>query len=162
MAVENGKRTNMLSIEAALCLESGVRDNFRIDSNPYLSGFHEEEGGEVLSVRCLLLPSLLSDLQIHHVDLFVLDCEGCEKDVLISLYQRPPEKKVEVDVWLIEANHPVEIYNIMKDSHSLAACIGDHDMVWLRKGSDPWQQWNWKNGIEEDVSVLCPNFKHLF
>jgi hypothetical protein len=82
--------------------------------------------------------ALLRGLGITHVDLFVLDCEGCELRVVQDL---ATSGRVEVDVWVVEANAPFEVSAALAATHALAACLGPApDLVFVRRGSAPAQQ----------------------
>ena len=115
-------------------------------------------------VVCHRPSALLTGLGISRVDLFVLDCEGCELAVLRDYLAFPatgaarrdgdfgdgdggedsiPQRRVPVDVWVIEGNDHVGVLSSMEadGTHDLAACIGEKDMVFLRKGGEPWDRW---------------------
>jgi hypothetical protein len=53
---------------------------------------------------------------------------------------------VEVDVFLVEANMPLEVRALLERGgrYELVACIGIIDMVYLRRGSNVMQEWGFK------------------
>ena len=63
--------------------------------------YYENRLGDTNLVECYPLYSLLSALNFTTVDLFILDIEGFELNVLRTL----PFSRVNVKVWIIEWNH---------------------------------------------------------
>ena len=129
-------RPSMTMIQGALCGEGspGPRGGFLV--NGHRSGFtsdtscatlasvredrSQQQGGgagagtEVAStITCHRPTSLMGALGLRHVDLFVLDCEGCELSVAREMLEGSGGRNVEVDVWVIEANEPSKCFPIL-------------------------------------------------
>ena len=51
-----------------------------------------------------------------------------------------------VDVLLVEGNEARKVLDITEGTHDLAACIGERDMVLIRRGSGPWRKWSEEGG----------------
>jgi len=96
---------------------------------------------------------------VHKVDLFVLDCEGCERDVLWAFYRHASRKEVTVDVWVVEGNDFTAAVEILEGGgeYSLLTCIGTMDAVFIRKDSELWTP-----ALEAmravAIDVKCPMF----
>jgi hypothetical protein len=102
--------------------------------------------------------------------LFVLDCEGCEHDVLVSLAIASEQggQGLEVDVFVVDGTSSARASAaLLARTHFLAACIGSEDLVFVRRGSAPAARW-WALGSEPGAmpspnSTLrerCPQFIH--
>ena len=104
-AISNGReRLNMLSVNGALCEESmlGERRDFVVDGDlGELSGFNindenNDSNDKNTAVTCNDPTSLITSTGMTHVDLFVLDCEGCELSVLRTLENRQNQQVSEL------------------------------------------------------------------
>ncbi|GMI41742.1 hypothetical protein TeGR_g12189, partial [Tetraparma gracilis] len=136
-------RPGMFQVHGALCKGGGPSEDFGItfvedDSNPHLSGFSAE--GEGVGTVCHHPTRLLSGLGLDRVDLFVLDCEGCELSVLEAFYGTPGAPEVLVDVWLVEGNDFGAVHSVLVGGgdYFLLTCVGVMDAVFVRKESDLW------------------------
>ena len=161
-------RPFMLSVHGALCDgPPGKRAGFVDDG--YYSGFADAaaEGQPASAVRaapssvnCHQPGPFFVGIGVTHIDLFVLDCEGCEKDVLSAF----DFAAVEVDVWVVEGNHPADTRRQLEARYELIACIGERDMVFVRRGSAAQQRWRlFAGGAElggpgprDNMSARCP------
>lgn len=115
-----------------------LNGNLDANSAKSVNSAYNFDSANKATVVCNDPTALLSSTGLSHVDLFILDCEGCELSVLNSLNF----SVVEVDVFLIEANHPVEVFYLMTArGYELVACIGAEDLVFARKNSTPLQKW---------------------
>ncbi|CAL4085648.1 unnamed protein product, partial [Meganyctiphanes norvegica] len=88
-------------------------------------------------VQCIPLPSILSALKVSHLDLFSLDVEGAEMDILATL----DFNKIEVDVLFLEWKRiPVieEQYKVIKELETkgmVKYLVFKEDLIFFRKGS---------------------------
>jgi hypothetical protein len=154
-------RPGMLLVNGALCAEPGATRGFVEDANPYLSGFRsdgeEDDASTAATTVCHKPKNILSGIGLNHIDLFVLDCEGCEINVLQSFYGDKSELSngdVMVDVWVVEGNDFADIHTLLTSTgeYVLLTCIGSIDAVFVRRG---WDGWNeeiesmWRTPIEE-------------
>ena len=164
------QRPFMLSVHGALCGgEPGLRAGF-VDDGHY-SGFAEGKqaaesaapiNGGGAAVRCHRPSAFFTGVGVHHIDLFILDCEGCERDVLAAF----DFTEVDVEVWVVEGNHPVDTARRFAATHELIACIGEKDMVFVRRGSAAAQRWRLFAGgaalggpsPDAPLAVRCPMF----
>ena len=81
----------------------------------------------VIDVECENPSKLLISRGITFVDLFVLDCEGCELSVLRSF----DFSLVQVDVFMVEANSALKIESFLsRRGYTLVACL-HRDLVFV-------------------------------
>lgn len=103
------------------------------DRRPFIDSLIESGATsmEEQDVRCYHLPDLLRALGIDHVDLFVLDVEGYELNVTLTL----EFDAIRYDVMLIENNHQDAVKEVMlRNGYVLLAIVGA-DSVYVRKDS---------------------------
>ncbi len=140
-------RPHMLTLRGALCGGApGPRAGFVADArDPHLSGFAAPgAAADARVVECHAPGEALRGVGLAHVDLFVLDCEGCERDVIASLVREgaaDARRRVEVDVFVVEGNDARGAAALLAPTHFLAACIGPMDLVLVRRGSAPATRW---------------------
>lgn len=73
----------------------------------------ERESGSLVNVICIPIATLLTALDVSHVDLFVVDVEGSEWGVLNSF----PFHQITVDVSINHLSHSCHIAADMSTSH---------------------------------------------
>jgi len=137
-------RPGMLTVHGALCSVPGLTEGFveNVD-DPHLSSFSKEperQGGT--GTVCHRPSQLIGGMGLSHVDLFVLDCEGCEIEVLQSFYLSPDRAPITVDVWVVEGNDFAAARTILlaTEEYVLLTCIGTMDAVFVRKESELWSE----------------------
>ena len=168
----------MSTVQGALCSgPPGPRGGFVVSADNHLSGFGDgaPDGGAV-TVRChepaaLLRGALGGDASARapppRVDLFVLDCEGCEEDVLRALVAAnatgppasppaAPSAAVEVDVFVVEGNAARAAAALLAPTHFLAACLA-MDLVFVRRNSAPAARWRWTRGDKAAAAAAAPD-----
>lgn len=88
--------------------------------------------------RCVPLQSLLTAINVSHVDFFVLDVEKVEREVLENF----PFDKITVDMWAIEHSTVYEDREFVTFMQSKGyyyfdiLCLEVADYIFLRKGSE--------------------------
>ena len=184
----------MSTVQGALCSgPPGPRGGFVVSADNHLSGFGDgaPDGGAV-TVRChepaaLLRGALGGDASARapppRVDLFVLDCEGCEEDVLRALVAAnatgppasppaatspappaatspappaAPPPAVEVDVFVVEGNAARAAAALLAPTHFLATCLA-MDLVFVRRNSAPAARWRWTRGDKAAAAAAAPD-----
>ena len=112
--------------------------------------------------QCFPLVSLLTALNVTHVDFFVLDVEKVEEQVL----QTFPFDTVTVDVWVIEHITIYEDTNFVKFMISKGyyyfdiLCAEVSDYIFVRKNSSLYSRLSVPLH-EENRELICPFKRHI-
>lgn len=133
-------------IKGALSNKAGHDTFLTVQEDPFLSGLESEmnpSNFEMIKARnlttsrnpitLLLLGDLLLKRKMLHVDLLVLDCEGCEEKVVTSF----PWAKINVGVVMIEAPTQATFIHLTENGYAPVACAS-FDTIFMKQGTERW------------------------
>lgn len=142
-ALSQATRPNCELVKGALSSKSGFDRFLTVENDPFLSGLvssmdkdkldeiHDSKLHYSLSkVSMHLVGKLLLQRNLSHVDLLVLDCEGCEQAVVTTF----PFSKVHVDVWMLETVTEKIVTRLADNDYWLVACAS-FDVLFMHMSS---------------------------
>lgn len=112
-------------------VDGGVIQLFESDLTTTTISERSETETNVIEVPVRALSSLLDEYDISHIDLFSLDVEGFELDVLSGLdFSRHSPRAI-----LVETAHPEKVAAALGPMYRLEATLSVHDYLFLRSSN---------------------------